>query len=68
MIEYKFYRIDDSNNPGIAKIEILSKGKTFMGKQLFKIKIVEIIKPSTFAKCKVGAKRTVVETLLSDIT
>lgn len=66
MTEYKFYRIDDSDNPGVAKVEILSKGKVFMGKQLFKIKIVEIVKASTFAKCKVGAKKTVIETLLSD--
>lgn len=63
---FMFYKLDDSDNPGYAKVEILSKAKPFMGKQMYKIQITEIVKPSTFIKCKVGAKRTVVETLLSE--
>lgn len=62
----KLYKIDDSDNPGIARVKILSKGKRFMGKQLFKIEVVEIVRPSTFAGCRVGSKKTVVETLLMD--
>lgn len=68
MTEYKFYRIDDSSNPGIAKVEILSRGKTFMGKQLLKIRVVEILKASTFARCRIGAEKTVIETLLSNVS
>lgn len=69
MSEYKLYKIDgNDHNQGIAKVEILKELNPFMGKRLFRVQIVEIITPSEFVKCRVGAKRDVVETLLMDIS
>jgi len=54
-------KIDDSDKPGIARVEIIGRGKMFMGKRRLQIRIVEIVNPSTFIKCKVGSIKTVVE-------
>lgn len=68
MSEYKLYKIDDNeDNQGIAKVEVVKSLKGFMGKKRFRIQIVEIINPSDFVKCKVGAKKDVVESLLMDL-
>ena len=64
MIE-KYYKIDDSANPGYARVEIISSPKQFKG-QVYNIRILEIVKPSTFVKCKVGSKKTVNKSLLCD--
>lgn len=64
MVE-KYYKIDDSDNPGYARVEIVSTPKQFKG-AVHNIKILEIVKPSSFVKCKVGAKKTVNNSLLSD--
>ena len=65
---FKYYNIDDSENKGIAKVEVLSTGKP-IAKGLFmcKIQIVEIVKPSTFIKCKVGAKKSVINKMLRNV-
>ena len=65
--KFKYYNIDDSENKGIAKVEVLSTSKPITkGVFMCKIQIVEIIKPSTFIKCKVGSKKSVINRMLRD--
>lgn len=63
-MKIKYYKIDDSDNPGIAKVEVTSVDRKFLG--VFNIKILEIVRPSEFASCKIGQKRKVIGRLLFD--
>lgn len=60
-----YYKIDDSNDPGYARVEIIGTPKQYKG-AVHKIRILEIIKPSSFMRCKVGSIKTVNNTLLSN--
>lgn len=57
----KYFPLEDSKTPGIVKVEIL---KTNGG--ISSVKVIEIVRKSTFRPCKVGQKLKVANTLLFD--
>jgi len=60
----KFFNLDDSSNPGIVKVKVLSQSKKM---PVSKVEVVEIIKPSKLRKSKIGSKYTVANRLLRDV-
>lgn len=60
------FRLDDSADPGLAKVEILGQPHRFRGRHIYRIKIVEIVKPSKLhdVSYRIGQVRTVAESLL----
>ena len=60
----KFFNLDDSSNPGIVKVKIISKNKKM---PVCRVEVVEIIKPSKLRKSKIGSKYTVANKLLRDV-
>jgi len=60
----KLFNLDDSNNPGIVKVKILTKNKKM---PVCRVEVVEIIEPSKLRKSKIGSKYTVANKLLRDV-
>ncbi|MCI0557015.1 MAG: hypothetical protein MN733_00855 [Nitrososphaera sp.] len=61
--EQAIFWLDDSDDPGYALVEIIKPTQRSIMGQLYRIHILEILKPS-FNKVKVGSTREVVEKLL----
>lgn len=59
--ETRIFKLDDSADPGLARVEVLSSGRMA---GTWKVRIVKILKPS-FAACRVGETRLVAARLLS---
>ncbi len=56
------YTLDDSDNPGIAKIELIKPKFKMLGYTCWNVKVIEVIKRSTFAgNPKVGKTETISE-------
>jgi hypothetical protein len=57
----KYFLLEDSETPGIAKVEVIdTKGP------ISTVKVIEIVRKSTFRPCKVGQKLKVANTMLHD--
>lgn len=57
----KYFLLEDSEKPGIVKVEVIkTKGP------ISTVKVIEIVRKSTFRPCKIGQKLTVANTLLHD--
>ena len=63
----RIFKVDDSSNPGLAKVKILKRTRVILGKAVFSVEVLEVIRPSTSRKLKVGQKLEVSEKLLSPI-
>ncbi len=57
----KYFLLEDSETPGIAKVEVIDTKCP-----ISTVKVVEIVRKSTFRPCKVGQKLKVANTLLHD--
>ncbi len=57
----KYFPLEDSKIPGIAKVEVLKSNGA-----ISTVKVIEIVRKSTFRPCKVGQKFKVANTLLFD--
>ena len=56
------FRLDDSETPGFAKVELLQPTtKVILGYRLWKIKVVDVTRQSTLLKAKAGQVKTVSE-------
>ena len=60
----KLFNLDDSENPGIVKVRVISTSNKM---PVSEVEVVEIIRPSTFRKTKIGSKYTVSNRLLSEV-
>lgn len=59
----KYFTLDDTDKPGIVKVEILKTNKKV---PISNVKIVEIVRKSTIRRAKIGQKLTVANWMLSD--
>lgn len=59
----KYFTLDDTDKPGIVKVEILKTNKKV---PISNVKIVEIVRKSTIRLAKIGQKLTVANSMLSD--
>ncbi len=58
---FKYFNLEDSKTPGMVKVEVLNtKGA------ISAVKVIEIVRASTFRPCKVGQKLKAANTLLRD--
>lgn len=57
----KFFNLEDSETPGIVKVEVLKTNGA-----VSTTKVIEIIRASTFRPCKIGQKLKVANRLLRD--
>jgi hypothetical protein len=60
------FKLDDSDNPGYARVQLLKPKFQMLGYQCWQAKITEIIKPSDLIKYKVGTQHVISERWLSD--
>ena len=67
-IKRALFNLDDSGNPGQARVKLLQKldsaqarsVKAFTGHDIYRVEVLEVTKPSTFAaNPKPGQKRSV---------
>ena len=59
----KYFTLDDTNKPGIVKVEIVKSNKKV---PISTVKIVEIVRKSDIRRAKIGQKLTVANSMLSD--
>lgn len=59
----KYFNLDDSEEPGIVRVEIVKQDKKV---PISNVRVIAIIKPSSFRKCKLGSKLVVANRLLRD--
>jgi hypothetical protein len=57
------FKLDDSTDPGWAKVEILKELKPIL-QPIYKVRIVEITQKSTLRKCRIGQTLSVAKTHL----
>jgi hypothetical protein len=62
----KYFKLDDSENPGYARVKILSQNKKMLPAKVYRVEVIEITKPSLIRGCKVGQKLTVNGILLHE--
>ncbi len=63
-METAIFKLDDSSTPGLAKVELLKQKPAIMGRRIFKVRVLEVVKPSTMRRCKVGQTLDVAESHL----
>ena len=61
--EQALFQLDDSAEPGLVRVRLLGKARIVAGRQIWKVEVLEVVKPS-FRRVKVGQKLEVAETLL----
>lgn len=59
----KYFNLEDSDKPGIVKVEVVSVKKNM---PVSVVKVVEIIRKSEFRPTRIGQKYTVANRLLRD--
>lgn len=59
----KYFNLDDSEKPGIVRVEIVKHNKKV---PISNVRVIAIIKPSGLRKCKIGSKLIVANRLLRD--
>lgn len=57
----KYFRLEDSKTPGIAKVEVLKSNGV-----ISTVRVTEIVRKSIFRPCKIGQNLNVANTLLLD--
>ncbi len=56
------YKLDDSDDPGSAKVELdRPTGKVILGYKIWKVKVVEVTKQSKLLRAKIGQGHQVSE-------
>jgi hypothetical protein len=61
-----FFKLDDSNNPGYARVLLKKIKFKILGYPCWQAKVTEIVKPSNLHNVKVGTTLTVSEKLLTN--
>ena len=67
MNEEKYFRLDDSAEPGWAKVQLLKKrGVNPWGETLWRVQVIEVVRPSTERRVRVGQKINCADLYLGD--
>lgn len=58
------FRLDDSETPGLARVELLKERPSIGNCRIWRVRVLDIVKPSAIRRCKVGQTLDVADALL----